>query len=224
MTEALLLMAWLQLVACDGCSSPDEAHPNPAQNTDTNTEVPGSDSEPPPTDEEGDSGEPPADGFLERVSVSSDGRQANVAGYESGYSRSQGSFQAAVSETGRFVAFRSYASNLVDGDQNDFLDVFLHDREKGTTTRVSLTSDGVEVAGTSQDPSEGVLAVAGSGRVALWTKQVLTTGDDDTLDDVYVVEPDGSRVLQASWPSASESASWPSMTTDGDAVVFFNFR
>jgi len=219
-TDVLLLSVWFQLVACDGCSSQDPTRPAASGTEDTSSATPDRDTDPPPTDEETDSGEPPPEGFLERVSVASDGQQANVAGYESGYSRSQGSFQPAISETGRYVAFRSFASNLVAGDANDFLDVFLHDREKGVTTRVSVTSDGAEVAGTSQDASEGVLAVARSGRVALSTKQALATRDGDTLDDVYVVEPDGSALLQASWPSASESATWPSMTTEGDVVVF----
>ena len=35
----------------------------------------------------------------------------------------------AISATGRFVAFRSLATNLVAGDTNDAADVFLRDRD-----------------------------------------------------------------------------------------------
>ena len=46
----------------------------------------------------------------------------------------------AVSADGRFVAFSSRASNLVAGDANGKGDVFVHDRETGETTRVSVSS------------------------------------------------------------------------------------
>ena len=45
-----------------------------------------------------------------------------------------------ISDDGRYVAFRSFADNLVDGDTNGVLDVFLHDLLTGVTTRVSVSS------------------------------------------------------------------------------------
>ena len=48
----------------------------------------------------------------------------------------------AVSEGGRYVVFSSSASNLVSGDTNSRLDTFLRDRELGTTTLVSVATDG----------------------------------------------------------------------------------
>jgi hypothetical protein len=56
-------------------------------------------------------------GTTTRVSVSSDGAQGNAI-----------SFQPEVSADGRYVAFDSGASNLVPGDTNGALDVFLRDR------------------------------------------------------------------------------------------------
>ena len=52
-----------------------------------------------------------------RVSVASDGVQANDS-----------SIRPSISADGRFVAFDSYASNLVPGDTNGPYDVFVHDR------------------------------------------------------------------------------------------------
>jgi Tol biopolymer transport system component len=66
-----------------------------------------------------------------RVSVDSDGVQAN------GYSH-----YSSLSSDGRFVAFDSEASNLVPGDTNNTLDVFVHDRLTHTTRQVSIASDG----------------------------------------------------------------------------------
>jgi Tol biopolymer transport system component len=51
-----------------------------------------------------------------RVSVSSGGTQSNNA-----------SLDSAISANGRFVAFYSYANNLVPGDTNGYEDVFVHD-------------------------------------------------------------------------------------------------
>ena len=67
-----------------------------------------------------------AAGDIARISVSSNGEQGN------GYSRS-----ADVSADGRFVVFRSDASNLVAGDTNANEDIFLRDRQTGETTRLS---------------------------------------------------------------------------------------
>src|SRR5437764_14044 len=70
-------------------------------------------------------------GMTARVSVASDGTQANnVSSYP------------ALSADGRFVAFQSDATNLVVGDTNGKTDVFVHDRQAGTTERVSAASGG----------------------------------------------------------------------------------
>jgi tricorn protease-like protein len=62
-----------------------------------------------------------------RVSVSSSEAQANGPSY-----------LPAISADGRTVVFESSASNLVPGDTNHVLDVFVRDRITGTTHRVSL--------------------------------------------------------------------------------------
>ena len=72
-----------------------------------------------------------ATGLTERVSVTGEGTQGDGR-----------SFQPSVSGDGRFVAFASLASNLVPGDTNGFADVFLHDRQTGTTNRLSVAPDG----------------------------------------------------------------------------------
>jgi Tol biopolymer transport system component len=78
-------------------------------------------------------------GQTTRVSVASDGTQANDQ-----------SFRPAISADGRYVAFASVASNLVPGDTNGaqgvFLgtDIFVHDRQTGQTSRVSVASDGTQ--------------------------------------------------------------------------------
>lgn len=72
-------------------------------------------------------------GITERVSVNSDGEQGNG---------NSGDFGTNISADGRYVAFHSFATNLVPGDTNGWTDVFVRDRLTGTTERVSVDSDG----------------------------------------------------------------------------------
>ncbi|WP_421907401.1 DUF4214 domain-containing protein [Mameliella sp.] len=75
-------------------------------------------------------------GEISRVSVTSGGAQGNA-----------NSFSAKISADGRYVAFESNADNLVLGDTNGLVDVFVHDRLTGETTRVSVATDGTQGSG-----------------------------------------------------------------------------
>lgn len=70
-------------------------------------------------------------GPVEQVTLTADGSLPNDS-----------SLGFSVSVDGRFVAFGSYASNLVPGDTNNYQDVFVRDRQSHTTERVSVSSDG----------------------------------------------------------------------------------
>jgi len=84
-------------------------------------------------------------GKTTRVSMTSDGKPGNGA-----------SFDPAISADGRYVAFVSEATNLVRGDTNGAADVFVHDRDTGRTSRVSVASDGAQARATSSvRPSRG---------------------------------------------------------------------
>jgi hypothetical protein len=80
-------------------------------------------------------------GTTERVSVASDGTQANGGSHV---------FSPAISADGRYVAFESWASNLVPGDTNERDDVFVRDlslsphppSNKFTVSRVKSRADG----------------------------------------------------------------------------------
>jgi Tol biopolymer transport system component len=107
----------------------------------------------------------------ERVSVGSDGAQGNNL-----------SAFASISATGRFVAFESVASTLVGGDTNGADDIFVHDRRRGKTERVSLTSTGAQAKGDSIFPS-----ISAKGRfVAFASYSNLDGNDTNGLIDVYI--------------------------------------
>jgi len=93
-----------------------------------------------------------------RVSVASDGAQGN------GHS-----FSPSISADGRYVAFYSYADNLVAGDTNSCYDVFVRDRQTGRTTRVSVASNGKQGNGSSDYPS-----ISADGRYVPFESDALT--------------------------------------------------
>ncbi|MDP2234660.1 MAG: hypothetical protein Q8K89_13565, partial [Actinomycetota bacterium] len=73
-----------------------------------------------------------SDDSYRRANVASDGTEAN-----NGTSN-----PPSISADGSRVAFESYADNLVDGDMNDQVDIFVHDFNTAETMMVSVQSDG----------------------------------------------------------------------------------
>jgi uncharacterized repeat protein (TIGR01451 family) len=76
-------------------------------------------------------------GVTERVSVGPKGVQGDGDSNFAGISTAP-----AISDDGRFVAFKSDASNLVKGDRNGLTDVFVRDRAAGITERISGAGGG----------------------------------------------------------------------------------
>jgi Tol biopolymer transport system component len=88
-----------------------------------------------------------------RVNVSSTGEQANNYAAD-----------AKITPSGRYVVFRSPATNLVPGDTNGTEDVFLRDRFTGRTELVSVDGNGVQLPGGGTFPS-----VSADGRYVTFT-------------------------------------------------------
>jgi len=111
-------------------------------------------------------------GHTERVNVSTGGQQANAS-----------TFRGNVSADGRFVVFASFATSLVPNDTNGVEDVFLRDLRLGTTTRVSVSSTGVEGNGGSLHPM-----VSADGRLIYFRSRAsnLVPADRDGVEDLFV--------------------------------------
>ncbi len=111
-------------------------------------------------------------GITERVSVASDGSEAN--------SSSRG---VSISADGRFVAFTSNADNLVVGDINSNVDIFVRDRLLATTQLVSVDSAGLQGDGLCSAPS-----ISGNGQIVVFASRStnLVPGDTNGLEDVFV--------------------------------------
>jgi uncharacterized repeat protein (TIGR01451 family) len=143
----------------------------------------------------------------ERVSVGPRGAEGDGDSNFAGISTAP-----TISDDGRFVAFKSDASNLVKGDRNGLTDVFVHDRAAGTTERISGDGGG-------DNPGIGP-----DGRfVAFETFDF----DDDFARDIYLrdratgtiervsVSHDGSEIFSPSEDPVVASA------PDGRPIVAF---
>jgi Tol biopolymer transport system component len=115
----------------------------------------------------------------ERVSVDTQGNQANGP-----------SSRPSVSDSGRFIAFESLASNLVLGDSNRVSDIFLRDTCRkaapeciSSTVRVSLGNDSSEPMAASFSPS-----ISGDGRYVVFTSLAdnLVGKDKNSSADIFL--------------------------------------
>jgi len=149
----------------------------------------------------------------ERVSVPATFGQAN-----------NNSFTVDISGDGRFVAFDSAATNLVSGDGNGAMDVFVRDRVEGTTTRVSVKANGAEGDGASHKP-----VISADGRAVAFVTEATNLGllsDGHAGPDIYLhdqatgdtqvvsLRNDGTAFI------GSRPLDNPSISADGRFVVF----
>jgi hypothetical protein len=146
----------------------------------------------------------------ERVSVSSTGVQGN-----------SGSVGVALSATGRYVSYYSHATNLVAGDTNRRLDVFVRDRATGTTRRVSVRSNGGQANGHSAGP-----VISANGRYVGFYSDAsnLVAGDTNGDTDAFVRDRatgTTTRVSVRSNGAQADSGSYlESISADGRFVSF----
>ena len=147
-------------------------------------------------------------GTTERVTMASPKVEANSE-----------SSVPAISPDARFIAFRSFADNLVPDDTNFTADVFLLDGQAGTTVRVSVTSTGQQA-----DNASGSPAITPDGRFVVFeSSALLLPGEtEDFASDVYL------RDLQAGTTEGISTATTgfvrhsvaPTISADGRFVAF----
>ncbi len=126
-------------------------------------------------------------GATKRVSVDSSGAQANGD-----------SSALRITPDGRYVSIMSYAGNLVVGDTNGKLDVFVHDRRTGTTERRSVDSSGAEGDGDSWGGSMS----PDSRYVAFSSHSSFVTQDSNSWHDIYVRDRDYSPMTSLCDPGS----------------------
>jgi len=131
------------------------------------------------------------------------------------------SHSPSISSTGRFIAFASLAGNLVEGDDNGYLDVYVHDRIASQIVRASVVESGNEPNGDSKDPY-----ISGDGRYVTFSSNAtnLVTEGANINVDIYVRDLFLGQTRKVSVRPAgvfTELNSWnPAISADGRHVVF----
>ena len=126
-----------------------------------------------------------------------------------------------ISDNGRYVAFESWADNLVPDDLNRYSDVFVADRETGVIELISVTADGEQATNVS-----GGAVISADGRFVAFASRAdnLSPEDKNRQYDVYLHNRSTraltliSRNLNGSAGNGSSIS--PALTTSGNYIVF----
>ena len=147
-------------------------------------------------------------GTTKRVSIASNGQEISSMSYN-----------AAISGNGRFIAFETSGS-FEDEDKNSDNDIYVHDREIGETTRVSIKSSGEEV-----NTYSGNASISNDGRYVVFQTSGAFESDDTNIDsDIYVHDREFGTTKRISVTSMEEEIDVNSdngvISGDGRFVVF----
>jgi Tol biopolymer transport system component len=161
-------------------------------------------------------------GITEIVSIASGSTQANAS-----------SSMPSISADGRFVAFQSWATNLIPGDtticwnENETYgdipcqDIFVHDRQTGMNQRASHAYDGGNRQNGSIDP-----ALSADGRFVAFTSYAnnLVPGGGNFTNSIYLYDLQTGTTELVSVNSDGETGNWradyASLSADGRFVAF----
>jgi Tol biopolymer transport system component len=133
-----------------------------------------------------------------------------------------------VSTNGRYVLFESSASDLATGDTNNSSDVFVRDLQTGTTTLVSVATNGLAGNGFSRSP-----AMTPDGRYVAFVSAAnnLVVGDTNGIGDVFVRDlqtgvttlvSQGAQARTGATSFIFSTSETPSITPDGRYVLFMS--
>jgi Tol biopolymer transport system component len=148
-----------------------------------------------------------------RASVSSSGDEGN-----------SDSLDPSISNDGRWTAFESLASNLVDDDTNNDMDVFLYDAQNNQTLRISEATSGAQGNGPSDDA-----VVSGNGKYVAFETDATNLSvklDKNRQPDIYVHDIQTSQTNRVSINSQGKQADGysfdPDISDNGRYVAFFS--
>jgi Tol biopolymer transport system component len=150
----------------------------------------------------------------ELVNVSVSGEQANSISSIFG--------PPSISGDARYVVFSSYATNLVPADINNYWDVFLRDRGRGITQRISAS----DIGGVGGSDGQRA-AISGDGRWVVFGGHAsqFVPGGDAADTDILVRDLVTGAIEQVNISDTGEQALWecgmPDISWDGRFVVFY---
>jgi Tol biopolymer transport system component len=148
---------------------------------------------------------------VERVSVNSEGQEGN------GHST-----EPTISTDGRYITFRSFATNLSTVPNGGWLQIFIHDRQTGITELVSVNSAGEAGLGFYGQYAQ----VSADGRYVAFASSANNLVLDDTngVSDIFVRDRQEGITQRVSVSSKGEQGNGDSISSsisaDGHYVLF----
>lgn len=126
-----------------------------------------------------------------------------VSKSSSGVTGNNSSDSPSISADGRYVVFASNATNLVSDDTNSWQDIFMHDLQTSTTTRISVTSDGTQLNQLSFYPS-----ISGNGRYVVFSSRAnnLVNNDTNGIQDIFLKDTQTGAISRLSVNSIGEES------------------
>ena len=157
-------------------------------------------------------------GLTEREDLAQSGAGGNGEGYG-----------AVISSDGRFVAFASYATNLVSAANTGTSQVYIRDRSTGDVTLVSIGTDGLAANGNANSP-----AISADGRFVAFASAApnLVATSIAGINQLFVRDLQTGQTSLASVANDGTPANWvilssgtgggsaPAMSADGQFIVF----
>ena len=154
-------------------------------------------------------------GTTELVSVGSDGTRANVGFADI----------PSISQDGRFVAFSTFDSLVPEDTQQFSLDIYLRDRQTGTTELISVTSDEIPTPGDGRSEAPSVSA---DGRFVAFQSDSTNFAPEQSGffpdEDIFVRDREAGLTVRVSESSAGVEGNarslGPAISADGLVTSF----
>ncbi|MEJ8820194.1 hypothetical protein [Lacibacter sp. H407] len=131
-------------------------------------------------------------------------------------------YKGSISFDGSRISFCSPSGTLVANDKNNLWDIFLWQRGQPGLKRISMTHDGKEKNGGTESASRQVASsISGNGRYVAFatTASNMVPNDNNTFQDVFVVDVETGKVNVASFTDDGQPSNNDSPIEQGERVA-----
>ncbi|NOQ64221.1 MAG: DUF4214 domain-containing protein [Methyloprofundus sp.] len=123
-----------------------------------------------------------------------------------------------LSADGRFIAFASYANNLLAGTRSEDMQIYLYDKEQGSIALVSKN-----MFGKANNASNGKPEISADGQYITFATAASDMDDQDTLNklkDVFVYDRVTEQVSRVSSASELGLSEFPVISANGRFISY----
>jgi Tol biopolymer transport system component len=138
------------------------------------------------------------------------------------------SVNPSMTPDGRYIAFETFADDVVPGDDNDNEDIVVRDMVTGTTELASLTSDGSQTVGANNWSTTPSISEDGRYVAFVSVSPYFVPGDYDGTADVFVRDRQAgttdivSLTSTGGFSQGGENFGPASISADGRFVAFYS--